>query len=404
MHERDRRRPPDRKTHTGAGRRGLGDHYRSEILPWLTAAAVFSGVHWSVQRGRWWRGPCPLHGDDERGSRRLSVDTETLHWKCFSCGRSGDALAWLAGGKSPRGPEFLDAVKLAAELAGRSLPTLKRSLPGGRLPEPPSSPPPPARPVRPPAKLNGAAARLLGAALPAADTPAARYLVRERLVWPVDWNLPADVQWVPREDLPPSRKRPPAAVGAVLYALREPASGRVLAAQVESLTERGRWTRPRWRRCYGAKLGLRFVAVNLPGGSVHVAEGEVTALALAVQCRARGRGMAVAVLGDSGMRTQACRDATARPVVVHADRDRPGRIAARKLRTALRGSGRQVRALGLREPLNDGLDAADVLSTRVGERFAIGEVDGGLSGPGALQRAWSEVLAELGRRDGRELK
>lgn len=54
---------------------------------------------------------CPFH-DDRNPSLSITPDQE--HWKCFGCGRSGDAIAWLM---EKRGLTFKDA---AAQL-GREL-------------------------------------------------------------------------------------------------------------------------------------------------------------------------------------------------------------------------------------------------------------------------------------------
>ncbi len=52
--------------------------YQRDILPKLTVEAVYRGIQWTAQRGRYWRAPCPFHADGDRRSQRFSVDTRTL--------------------------------------------------------------------------------------------------------------------------------------------------------------------------------------------------------------------------------------------------------------------------------------------------------------------------------------
>ena len=90
-----------------------------------------------------------------------------------------------------------------------------------------------------------------------------------------------------------------------------------------------------------------------------------------------------------------------RPVRIHADRDLPGRIAARALVRKLRETGREVEADGLYALDDDRIDAADVLAVEVGERASIREHDGGLSEDESLRKAWA---ASVGRATAREIK
>ena len=86
---------------------------------------------------------------------------------------------------------------------------------------------------------------------------------------------------------------------------------------------------------------------------------------------------------------------------IHADRDLPGRIAARALARKLRETGREVEADGLHALNDDRIDAADVLAVEVGERASILEHDGGLSEDESLRKAWA---ASVGRATAREIK
>ncbi len=100
------------------------DFYHDHVRPRLTAQAVYSGVNFRQRRGRYWRGPCPLHDGDRPDS--FSVDTETLGWRCFSTCGTGDALSFLAGGATPTGERFRETVR---DPSGRPK-ALRRALSG----------------------------------------------------------------------------------------------------------------------------------------------------------------------------------------------------------------------------------------------------------------------------------
>lgn len=107
------------------GDRDLGDFLVQEVLPRLTVEAVYTTVKWTKQRGRYWRGPCPIHGGDNPTA--FSVDTETKGWTCFTHCGSGSAVAYMNGGTTPRGRDFVDKVKELAVLAGVPFPERERT-------------------------------------------------------------------------------------------------------------------------------------------------------------------------------------------------------------------------------------------------------------------------------------
>ncbi|HEY6343228.1 MAG TPA: CHC2 zinc finger domain-containing protein [Bryobacteraceae bacterium] len=68
------------------------------------------------QRGRQWRGPCPLHGGK---NDNLSVDPKTGKWRCWSeCNAGGDIVDFE---ERITGVSFLDAVAAIESIAGRPL-------------------------------------------------------------------------------------------------------------------------------------------------------------------------------------------------------------------------------------------------------------------------------------------
>lgn len=101
------------------------DFYEREVLPRLTADMVYGGLGFTSRGGRYWRGPCPLHNGKDSN---FSVDSQTLGWRCFSRCGGGSALAFLNGGTSPRGADFVEVVKRAATLAGVDASPLERDL------------------------------------------------------------------------------------------------------------------------------------------------------------------------------------------------------------------------------------------------------------------------------------
>ena len=396
----------------------LSDWYRREVLPRLTAEAVFPPDAIRFRSSGRMRGRCPLHGDEDRASRRFSVDPETLGWKCFSCSKSGDALAFLAGGQSPRGDAYRDAVRRAADLAG--IPEadwagwLARSTPRTRF-KPPRSAPKPKLALKhmQAAKARSTASerdsRRAKAVCALWDisgatncTPAAAYLVEERHVWPPGRPLPAAVRWLPgaalRRVLPGGWSLPAASAGCIAYAFE---GDERRALQLDALTAGGRLCDPRWRRNIGSVKGLRFAACDLPGGRVHVGEGPLSALAGAMRCHARGRGAAVAAGPAHNMGPHLLADGESRPVAIHADADAPGRTAAWQLRESLRVAGRECEALGLDGMESDGSDVADALALAIEERRAIRELEAGQSPADALRGAWEDMLEWL--RAGGEL-
>lgn len=100
------------------------DFLDQEVLPRLTPDAVYSGVKWTETRGRYWRGPCPLHGGKDSN---FSVDTVTLRWTCFSRCGSGSAVAFVNGGEMPHGRDYVEAVKKLAAVAGVKFPERERT-------------------------------------------------------------------------------------------------------------------------------------------------------------------------------------------------------------------------------------------------------------------------------------
>jgi len=368
-------------------------HFRRDVLPHLTVERVYGNLRWTSRRGRYWHAQCPLHDDRDPKSRRFSVDTQTLGYRCFSCGRSGDALKWLSGGGQVTAETFREAERLAGIHRAQ-----RQSPKPPKLPKPATSKPRSGQP-------SPKAAAMWSSAQQADGTPARRYLER-RLSWPPldGWPLPQTVRWIAAEGVCRGLSWPQRALprnpwaGCIVFGYSPSAGSSIQAVKLEALTADGRICRPRWRRNAGSLTGLRFVACNLPGGCLHLGEGEVTALALAIRCRALNRGMAAGCGGTSGMTAAACTDPFGRTVRIHCDCDHAGRLAAIRLARTLRASKRKAVLAGLDGCETDGTDAADELKEEIRERIAI-RSEGGTSPLTALTGAWADVLA--GFRNGR---
>ena len=344
-------------------------------LPTFADWQARAGLLQLRRAGQEWRGPCPSCG----GTDRFRVNRKGFFCRCCCPdGRAGaDAMRRIvesAGFDWPQGRRN-----------GATRPVTRRTAPNGPRPSPEPEKPAPGRDLR--------AVKLWEASEDPHDSPALQYLCVVRLIWPPDEPLPGSARWLPREALG-SLTPPPNTAGCVAFAYRG-RIGEVGMVKLEALTAAGRLTVPRWRRNVGKLSGLRFETPDHGGGSLHVCEGELSGLAVGVQCAALGEGLAVALGGSSGD-ASACWDSEGRSVVIHCDRDRAGRVAARKLRRAL---NRNVTIPDNVLPGCDGVDPADVLAGEVGERFAIQEFDGGLSREAALQSAWQATRARLAGRE-----
>ena len=110
------------------GSRDLVAFLDEEVLPRLTPASIWPAVKWTSISGRYWRGPCPIHGGDNPTA--FSVDTVSKGWKCFTHCGSGSAVAYIsnpAAPSTPTGRDFVEAVKKLAAFAGVPFPELERT-------------------------------------------------------------------------------------------------------------------------------------------------------------------------------------------------------------------------------------------------------------------------------------
>ena len=245
-------------------------------------------------------------------------------------------------------------------------------------------------------------AQLWTRAVPPDPTPGRLYLAL-RFAWPphgIGPNLPTTVRWLDVQAAPakvPDARwfgLPDGAAGALVFAWKRSAGADPVAMSLEALDTAGRRIEPRWRRTFGTRAGTVFEARAPSSGTdpVHVAEGEVDALALALApwCRAGG---VYAAGGTSGMRTDPERftGLSGGPVVLHADGKPQGAAAASYAKARIQATGRECRIERYAPRGEDG-DPAAALAEWIGERAAIREFDGGATREEAVRGAWHDLL------------
>ena len=328
------------------------------------------------------RGSLAVHvGGDRRGT-----------WRDHEADASGGTLALV---------EHLAQTDKAGALRWLESERLIDARDPARRDPPPSSPAPAKRPSQRSATAD-LAAGILGASVPADDTPARAYLAA-RWTWPplgTGPDLPATVRWIARSDVPlqngehgPYNPLPATAAGAVVYLFRRPdvATDPEAAVSLEAVTDAGDLLTPRWRRTYGARTGRVFEARSNPGGAVVLAEGERDALALAL---IGAGGVVRAVGGTAGYRPEAATDPELRPVVLVPDADHAGAAAVTRLLTADL-DGRALRLAPWPAPASG--DPAAWLDDWLTERAGIREHDGGMDREAASAAAWTDLQNAVDR-------
>ena len=337
-------------------------------------------------RGKW-KGPCPLCG----GVDRFHVETRA----------DGNAIVGCRGciDGEPHASRRVRFGELVREVWAGGGDTCAL----GRSPHRPSAKRAPIDVARSAANPNRAMpTRLWAAAIPESD-PVRRYLAG-RGVWPPWLALPDTVRWLPAteliathafEGLPSLSEMK----GAMLCAFRPPGvdlTSAPVSVNVETLTNDGYQTRPRFRKDRGPKTGAAFV-VRSGGtngaGPIHVAEGEADALAIAcwrrVEAWAAGGSTLMPKLALPLIRT-------GRTVVIEADGGVAGEYAAVALLEALASAGTNARI----EWAMSGADPADTLAADWraihDERAAILEYEHGVSRIAAERSAADAAWNELG--------
>ena len=97
-------------------RQFLAEVVQPALLQTWTPADSWPGHRWT-RHGDSWRGPCVLHGGDNPSGLEWRKTSDGWRWKCWTRCGSGDLLAALCDGREPRGREWMQALRQAADLA-----------------------------------------------------------------------------------------------------------------------------------------------------------------------------------------------------------------------------------------------------------------------------------------------
>lgn len=234
------------------------------------------------------------------------------------------------------------------------------------------------------------------------EVASVRAYLAGRGAWPPDAALPPSVRWLDRaaaERLNPTlpeRQRvrlPRNAAGAIVYCFARRDAG-LVAVQIEPLQADGArapWParkfggKPTTRQTRGAPNGTAFPVkpADADNGPIHVAEGPVDALAIACWRNAQAWGAG----GTHNLAPLApALAATGREIVIEADGDESGRMAAAELVTRLDAAG-----VTARPEWHDRYDPAEALAADWEERAAILEYDGDMDRAEAERRAWEAM-------------
>lgn len=296
----------------------------------LSGVAAKAGVK-LTRAGREWKACCPFH-PDRTPSFTIYADDRRAH--CFGCGWTGDVLDFV---KAAYRVSLFEAIDMLDSGALRELEQQRA-------------------PAKPKADMRAVAQRIVDASMPITGTPAEAYLRSRGIKMP----LPHTLRF--------ARIAPPKIEGNGLLAANGPdplpaligivtdAAGVLLGLQRTYLTDEGRKAatvptetdrKPKVKYSLGNVVG-GSIQLGPPSASMIVTEGLEDGLTLA---QALGRSVWVAA-GTSMMPQMTFADVT-RAIVIGADGDAAGSVAAGKAAEAFAGSGLAVRIMRPNPPHKD---------------------------------------------------
>ena len=88
------------------------------LLRCWTPATSWPAHRWTRHGDSAWRGACVLHAGDNQTAMEWRKTSDGWRWTCWTRCGSGDLLSALAGGREPRGREWVEMLRQAAALAG----------------------------------------------------------------------------------------------------------------------------------------------------------------------------------------------------------------------------------------------------------------------------------------------
>jgi DNA primase len=292
----------------------------------VSAVAAQAGVKLS-RAGREWKACCPFHADR---TPSFTIYADDRRWFCFGCGAQGDALDFVQRAYRVK---LLDAVRM---LDGGALAELEQQR---------------ARAV-PKKDMRPVADRIVRESLPIEGTPAEAYLRRRGITMPLPHTLRFARLAPPKiEDNGVLAANGPGLLPA-LVAVVTNAAGVLVGVQRTYLTHDGRkaaTTDPKGKVKYSIG-NVRGGAIQLgpSAASILVTEGIEDGLTLA---QALGRSVWVAA-GTSMLPHMVLPDIV-RAVVIGADGDTAGEVAAGKAAEAIAAGGRAVRVMRPKPPHKD---------------------------------------------------
>ncbi|HEX8382864.1 MAG TPA: CHC2 zinc finger domain-containing protein [Sphingomonas sp.] len=292
----------------------------------ISAVASQAGV--KLQRaGREWKGCCPFHPDK---SPSFTIYADDRRWFCFGCSAQGDVLDFVQRAYRVK---LLEAVGM---LDGGALAELEQQ----RAPAPPKK------------NLRGVADRIVRESAPIEGTPAEAYLRGRRITMPLPHTLRFARLAPPKIDGDGVlAANGPGLLPTLIAVVTDPA-GVLVGIQRTYLTEDGRkaaTTDPKGKVKYslGNVVG-GAIQLGPPAASILVTEGLEDGLTLA-----QALGRSVWVAAGTSMLPQMVFPDVVRAVVIGADGDDAGAVAAGKAAEAFASAGRAVRIMRPKPPHKD---------------------------------------------------
>ena len=296
----------------------------------LSGVASKAGVKLS-RAGREWKGCCPFHPDK---SPSFTIYADDRRFQCFGCSAQGDVVDFVMRAYNVKTREAIGM------LDGGALRELEQQR----------------APAAPKADMRPVAQRIVRDSVPIEGTPAAIYL-RSR---GITMDLPHTLRFA---RLPPPKIEGNGLLAAngpgplpALVAIVTDANGELVALQRTYLTEDGRKAatkptetdrKPKVKYSLGNVIG-GAIQLGPPAASILVCEGLEDGLTLA-----QGLGRSVWVAAGTAMLPAMTFPDVVRAVVIGADGNEPGEVAAQKAAAAYTASGLSVRIMRPTPPYSD---------------------------------------------------
>jgi DNA primase len=280
---------------------------------WPVAAVAGNVVKLKHERGEL-KGLCPVHAERTPSFYIFAGGTK---WWCFGCGRGGDVLDFV---QALYGVGLREAADM---ICGGALPVVE------------------ALPVRQRERDNRHALSVWSSAAPISGTPGESYFRRRAITIP----LPSSLRFARLK--PPKESGLAEASGSGLLpavvALVSSVSGEPVGIQRTYITDDG-------FKAAATDCKVKYSLGSIRGGAVRLGPAEPTGLGLcegiedALSLIELGAPSAWAAAGAGMLHSMALPD-DVRSVVIGADADTPGRIAASRAANTLATGGREVRVI-----------------------------------------------------------